>query len=165
MKEIYKDGISKKELRKFGLKWTADWSHCWSSYWTSDSVMSIGTVITALGLLKDLAPSIGKVAQRFLDGKASSEELQAEAAKHELTAEVQLALAQVQLNSNEAKHASIFVAGWRPMVGWICALAMGFQFPNSSYSNGNRSRLHSTRCISYDACIIRHVRYRWIEKF
>lgn len=90
--------------------------------------MAIGTVITALGLLKDLAPAIGNVAQRFLDGKATSEELQAEAAKHELSAEVQLALAQVQLNTNEAKHSSIFVAGWRPMVGWICALAMGFNF-------------------------------------
>ena len=90
--------------------------------------MSIGTVVAALGLLKDLAPSIGNVAQRFLDGKATSEELKAEAAKHELSAEVQLALAQVQLNSNEAQHSSIFVAGWRPMVGWICALAMGFNF-------------------------------------
>ena len=38
------------------------------------------------------------------------------------------ALAQMAVNSNEAKHRSIFVAGWRPAVGWICALAFGWSF-------------------------------------
>jgi hypothetical protein len=37
-------------------------------------------------------------------------------------------LAQVELNKIEAQHRSIFVAGWRPMVGWICALGLSFPF-------------------------------------
>ena len=90
--------------------------------------MAIGTILTALSLIKDLAPGVGKVAEKFLDGKATGKQLQAEAAKQVLSAEVQLALAQIQLNSKEATHSSIFVSGWRPMVGWICALAMGFNF-------------------------------------
>jgi len=37
-------------------------------------------------------------------------------------------LAQIELNKAEAQHASIFVAGWRPCVGWICAIALGYHF-------------------------------------
>src|SRR5690606_19499157 len=32
---------------------------------------------------------------------------------------------QVELNKIEAAHRSVFVAGWRPAVGWICAVAVG----------------------------------------
>lgn len=41
---------------------------------------------------------------------------------------VQLILAQVDVNKVEAKHKSIFVAGWRPAVGWIGAISLGYQF-------------------------------------
>ena len=32
---------------------------------------------------------------------------------------------QVMVNLQEAKHRSVFVAGWRPFVGWISALGFG----------------------------------------
>lgn len=32
------------------------------------------------------------------------------------------ALAQIELNKVEAQHRSIFVAGWRPFIGWICGV-------------------------------------------
>mgnify|MGYP003627541020 FL=1 len=35
---------------------------------------------------------------------------------------------QVALNKIEAAHKSIFVAGWRPMIGWTLALALAYQF-------------------------------------
>lgn len=35
---------------------------------------------------------------------------------------------QVELNKIEAAHASVFVAGWRPAVGWICAIAVGWAY-------------------------------------
>lgn len=31
-------------------------------------------------------------------------------------------------NKVEAAHQSIFVAGWRPAIGWVCALALAFQY-------------------------------------
>ena len=37
-------------------------------------------------------------------------------------------LAQVELNKVEASHRSVFVAGWRPAIGWVCALALLYQF-------------------------------------
>lgn len=35
---------------------------------------------------------------------------------------------QVELNKIEAAHRSVFVAGWRPAVGWICALSVGWAY-------------------------------------
>lgn len=37
-------------------------------------------------------------------------------------------LSQLQVNRAEATHASLFVAGWRPAIGWICAAALAYQF-------------------------------------
>jgi hypothetical protein len=33
---------------------------------------------------------------------------------------------QSQVNLEEAKHSSVFVSGWRPAVGWICALSFAW---------------------------------------
>lgn len=35
---------------------------------------------------------------------------------------------QVELNKLESQHSSIFVAGWRPFLGWICGLGLSFAF-------------------------------------
>lgn len=40
----------------------------------------------------------------------------------------QLALAQTSINQTEASSASLFVAGWRPFIGWVCGLAFAYQF-------------------------------------
>ena len=37
-------------------------------------------------------------------------------------------IAQTEVNKTEASNPSIFVAGWRPAIGWIGALALGYQF-------------------------------------
>ena len=38
------------------------------------------------------------------------------------------AMAQVDVNKAEATHRSIFVAGWRPFVGWTCGIALAYHF-------------------------------------
>ena len=40
----------------------------------------------------------------------------------------ELAKGQLEINKEEAKHRSLFVAGWRPFLGWILAAAMGWHF-------------------------------------
>jgi len=35
---------------------------------------------------------------------------------------------QIKINLEEAKHKSIFVAGWRPFIGWVCGSALLYQF-------------------------------------
>lgn len=46
----------------------------------------------------------------------------------ELDAHVKLMLAQLKVNAAEAQHKSIFVAGWRPFIGWIGGSALAYQF-------------------------------------
>ena len=35
---------------------------------------------------------------------------------------------QTKINEIEAGHRSIFVAGWRPFIGWICGFALAYNF-------------------------------------
>ncbi len=42
--------------------------------------------------------------------------------------EAQLIAGQQQTNAAEAQHRSLFVAGWRPAIGWIGAVSLGYQF-------------------------------------
>lgn len=45
-----------------------------------------------------------------------------------LQAETTLAQGQIKVNEVEAASPRLFVAGWRPAIGWICAAALGFKF-------------------------------------
>ena len=35
---------------------------------------------------------------------------------------------QMEINKEEAKHKSFFVAGWRPAIGWVGASSLAYQF-------------------------------------
>jgi Holin of 3TMs, for gene-transfer release len=35
-------------------------------------------------------------------------------------------LAQIAVNTEEAKSENLFVAGWRPAVGWVCCIAFAY---------------------------------------
>lgn len=37
-------------------------------------------------------------------------------------------LGQISVNKIEAAHKSLFVAGWRPFIGWVCGVAMLFNY-------------------------------------
>lgn len=39
-----------------------------------------------------------------------------------------IAKAQLAVNAAEAQHKSLFVAGWRPAIGWVGVVAMVYQF-------------------------------------
>lgn len=49
--------------------------------------------------------------------------------RHALEMEIlRTGLAQMEINKAEAEHASVFVAGWRPFIGWVCGLALAWHF-------------------------------------
>jgi hypothetical protein len=80
-------------------------------------------------LLPKLLPIVGDVIGRFLpeDKEAAAKarrEIEAELTKHL----AELDLAQAQTNLEQAKHPSIFIAGARPAIMWICAFGLGWQF-------------------------------------
>lgn len=54
-------------------------------------------------------------------------------AKQELTLELvridaEERMSQVELNKVEAAHSSIFVAGWRPFIGWVGGVSLAWTF-------------------------------------
>lgn len=40
--------------------------------------------------------------------------------------DIKLQLAQIDVNKEEAKSESLFVAGWRPFVGWVCGCGLAY---------------------------------------
>lgn len=46
----------------------------------------------------------------------------------QLDAHVRLMMGQLNINLEEAKSKSLFVAGWRPFIGWVGGAAMAYQF-------------------------------------
>lgn len=37
-------------------------------------------------------------------------------------------MGQIEINKTEATHSSVFVAGWRPFIGWVSGVGVGWQF-------------------------------------
>lgn len=78
------------------------------------NLFGIGTVIE----------SVGKIASDLI----TTDKERLELALREKELDQRLDLAQIGVNTAEAQHSSIFVAGWRPAIGWIGAAAMAYQF-------------------------------------
>lgn len=78
----------------------------------------IGVAANILGgLFKD--SKVGKVAQTVaesIDASGDSDEVKKQRAENAFT-ELQ---GQIEQNKIESKHKSLFVAGWRPFIGWVC---------------------------------------------
>jgi len=76
------------------------------------------TILTSL-----IGPVTGLL-DKFIEDKdkknAIAFELSTLAEKHAQ----ELAKGQLAVNQTEAAHKSLFVAGWRPAIGWICGFAL-----------------------------------------
>ncbi len=68
------------------------------------------------------------VLSRVLPDKPAQLAAQAEIEKMQLSGELQATANQLQVNLAEAASKSIFVAGWRPFIGWICGAGLGYEF-------------------------------------
>lgn len=79
-------------------------------------------------LLKNMiGPIIGPLIDRIPDPNErarAKEKIEAEM----LAAMTSLVQGQLEINKAEAQHGSIFVAGWRPGIGWICGAALAWNF-------------------------------------
>ncbi len=78
-----------------------------------------------------LAPLVGPIVDKMVDRipnpnerKKAKEEFE----KQLLSAVTQASSAQTKINEIEASHRSIFVAGWRPFIGWICGIGILWSF-------------------------------------
>lgn len=46
----------------------------------------------------------------------------------ELQNEFNIAIEQIKTNAVEAENPSTFVSGWRPFVGWVCGVALAYNY-------------------------------------
>lgn len=78
-------------------------------------------------LLPVIGPIIDKLVDRIPD-PAAREKARLEAESTLLAASIEEMRGQVEINKVEASNSSVFVAGWRPAIGWSCALAFAFMY-------------------------------------
>tara|TARA_R110000787_G_scaffold41507_2_gene102536 strand:- start:7927 stop:8331 length:405 start_codon:yes stop_codon:yes gene_type:complete len=81
-----------------------------------------------LPILGALLPVIGSVLDRLIPDEAGKAKAIAEMEMALIDASNKGLLAQIDVNKVEAAHRSIFVAGWRPFVGWCCGFALAWFF-------------------------------------
>lgn len=70
----------------------------------------------------------GKIIDRIWPDPAQAAAAKLELLKMEKNGELTLMTAQTEINKVEAAHNSIFVAGWRPFIGWVCGMTFAFKF-------------------------------------
>lgn len=71
---------------------------------------------------------ITSVIGRLWPDKSEDEKAQLALALAENEGIVKLMSGQLNVDAAEASNESLFVSGWRPCVGWVCALAFSWQF-------------------------------------
>jgi hypothetical protein len=80
-------------------------------------------------LVSAILPGVTDIIGRFLpedrEARAKAErEIEQQLATHL----AKIDIAQLEINKAEAGHRSIFVAGWRPFVGWTCGIALAWTY-------------------------------------
>ena len=61
-----------------------------------------------------------------LDAQLTAENIDIE--KAQLAAQVGQMQGQLEINKAEAASTSLFIAGWRPAVGWVCVVALAYAY-------------------------------------
>lgn len=70
----------------------------------------------------------GKIIDRLWPDPEKADQAKLELFKMQQAGELAGITGQLAVNQAEAASASPWVAGWRPAVGWVCALALLYQF-------------------------------------
>lgn len=86
----------------------------------------IPIIDSLLGIGKSLIERKWPDPQKQAEELRKLQELHQQGRLAELQAEVTLLTAQTDINKMEAQHGSIFVAGWRPWVGWVGGMAFAY---------------------------------------
>jgi|SRR5581483_4405151 len=88
---------------------------------------SIVTNLLSGGLLQGVNGLIDRIKGKSPEDAAKLAELAAKYQDDLLAADMQARQMQADVNKAEASNASVFVAGWRPFVGWVCGCGLAIQ--------------------------------------
>jgi phenylpyruvate tautomerase PptA (4-oxalocrotonate tautomerase family) len=81
-----------------------------------------------LDLLGKLVDPVSNILDKVVEDKDQKAKLAHEIATMAERHAQELARGQIEINKEEAKSRNIFIAGWRPFVGWTCGLALFWHF-------------------------------------
>jgi hypothetical protein len=87
-----------------------------------DPISTIGTLVTTV------VDKIFPDATKKLDVQEAKNAAIAVVKEMQVKGELDLLLGQLAINQEEAKSQSVFVAGWRPFIGWVCGIALGYYY-------------------------------------
>lgn len=79
-------------------------------------------------MIQALIGPVAGLLDKFIEDKDQKSKLAHEIATMAEKHAHEAAMAQVDVNKAEAQHKSIFVAGWRPFIGWTCGVALAYHF-------------------------------------
>ena len=80
-------------------------------------------------MLPDLLIGLAsKVFDKVFPDPSKAAEAKLELYKLQQSGELAAMLAQTETNKVEAGSPSVFVAGWRPFIGWVCGFALMYQY-------------------------------------
>ena len=79
-------------------------------------------------MLSQLITPVTGLLDKFIQDKDQKAALAHEIATMSEKHAQELAKGQLEINKAEAQSGSIFKGGWRPAVGWVCAIAFAYHF-------------------------------------
>ena len=79
-------------------------------------------------MLANLIGPVSSLLDKFIEDKDQKAQLAHDLATMADNHAQQISLAQIEVNKQEAASGSLFKGGWRPAVGWCCAIAFAYHF-------------------------------------
>ena len=69
-----------------------------------------------------------KLIDKFFPDPAAADAAKAQLLQMQVNGELAQMAGQLEINKVEAANANLFVSGWRPAIGWVCAMALAYQY-------------------------------------
>jgi len=89
----------------------------------------------SFGIVKELIGPVTGLLDKFIEDKDQKNALAHEIATLAQKEAHKNAALQLEVNKTEAAHKNLFVAGWRPFIGWTCGLGMFGNFITIPFAN------------------------------
>lgn len=81
-----------------------------------------------MSILNSLIGPVTGLLDKFIEDKDKKNQIAYELSTMAEKHAQEIAKGQIEVNKTEAAHKSLFVAGWRPAIGWVCVLGMAGNF-------------------------------------
>jgi len=79
-------------------------------------------------MLGPIISVVSSVLDKVIPDNNAKEKAKADIEKALIDNAAQINLAQAETNKIEASHSSVFIAGWRPFLGWVCGIGFAWIF-------------------------------------